>query len=414
MHSPVEALTNEIIALQDQLVALQHLTQPTGEQISIFHILQRLMQTTARSISVEIVIIWLDIPGQVRREHQSPLAAMESDLLQDAYQKVIQTEKHLLSHESSYAYPHPPGVNSLLLLPIHVNNAPIGMLSLINKKNGRFTAADIKFGYAAAQQSAMQIENLLFYEASLRQVQTQMELQLAHEVQKALLPNAAPSLPGLVTWAYSKPAGHIGGDFYDFIPANDGRLHFCLGDVTGKGVAAGLLMGMTRTSLHHSMRLTDHSPAQTLQQTNTILYDDFTNVAMFITLFVGQYDPQNRELVYANAGHAPVIYCPAHGKAILLEADSAPLGVLPESFAANHQLQINPGDLVVVASDGLTEAMNGNGDFFGYSQLMEAITFLAGLPAASIGEALMSLIDEFAINQPQSDDQTLVVFQGIA
>jgi sigma-B regulation protein RsbU (phosphoserine phosphatase) len=135
---------------------------------------------------------------------------------------------------------------------------------------------------------------------------------------------------------------------------------------------------------------------------------------MFATAFIGQYHSQSQKLLYANAGHSPVIYRPAEGPARLLEADSTPIGVLRVSLCKNHQVALGPGDILIVGTDGFSEARNPNDEMFGYDRLLELVDQSAERSARAIADALFAAIDRFGVGRPQDDDQTLVVIKGAA
>ena len=133
---------------------------------------------------------------------------------------------------------------------------------------------------------------------------------------------------------------------------------------------------------------------------------------MFASLFVGQYFPDDGLLCYANAGHAPVIYCPENGEARLLPAGNASIGMLPQAEIIESTVPLGPGDVLVVASDGFTEAMNQQDEMFGFERLLEMISRCAGQNVETIGAVIQAVVTTFRGQQPPSDDQTLVVLKG--
>jgi len=135
---------------------------------------------------------------------------------------------------------------------------------------------------------------------------------------------------------------------------------------------------------------------------------------MFVTVFVGCYDAHSALLLYANAGHSPVVYCPRGGAATLLEADAPVLGVLPISSCTNHLLSFHKGDLLLVGSDGLNESFNAQGEMFGYERLLNTVETLAHLLARELGRELLRTIEQFTKGHQQSDDQTFIVLKGTA
>ena len=150
-----------------------------------------------------------------------------------------------------------------------------------------------------------------------------------------------------------------------------------------------------------------------VSQANEELYADFTDVNMFATVFVGQYNQTSHQLTYANAGHSPVIYRPLNREAQLLEADGTALGVLPTSFSQDHAVTFRPGDMLIIGTDGLNETQNEQQEMFGYDRLLELINSVPHLPAEEIGKTLYEAVSTFSVGQPQFDDQTLMVIKGV-
>lgn len=249
------------------------------------------------------------------------------------------------------------------------------------------------------------------------QVRLQSEMRLAREVQGRLLPKGVPSLSGLDLAAMSLSALDVGGDFYDFV-AQDAFLAFALGDVAGKGMSAAMLVAMVRTTLRTAGQFMQTVvPSDLMQQANVLLYDDFTEVGRFATLFLGFYETETRCLQYANAGHSPVIFCPANGEAEMLEADGVPLGVLDDCLVVPRELCLNVGDVLIVATDGFPEAENATGAMLGYRKLFEMATWGASDPAISaenIRQTLYDMVSDFSEGVAQNDDMTVIVLKGTA
>jgi sigma-B regulation protein RsbU (phosphoserine phosphatase) len=255
----------------------------------------------------------------------------------------------------------------------------------------------------------------VLYEETLSQAIYKSELEIAARIQSRLLPQSLPTVKGLDIATYSRPARHVGGDLYGLVTQKDRPFLFMVGDVSGKGTSAAMMMSMARILLQSSARfLPNPSPEIVLDRTNQDLYQDCTELRMFLTAFVGSYHPEKNEITYANAGHSPVIFCPAGGPAVLLEADGPPVGVLNKFISELMHLPFEEGDVLVVATDGLNEASDPDGELFGYEGLYKLIEELSPLPAQAIVEGLMKAIDKFSAGHPQDDDQTLLVIKGVA
>jgi len=170
---------------------------------------------------------------------------------------------------------------------------------------------------------------------------------------------------------------------------------------------------MTRTVTRSRAKSNKNlSAGDILTAANTDLYDDYTQVTMFTTAFVGCFDPQTRDLVYANAGHAPVIYY-TNGSATMLRPDNIPLGVLPDVDYIDHHLTLSPGDVLAIATDGFNEARKPGGEMLGYEKLIQAVVTCAHESAAVIARTLFDMIHLYAKGEPQADDQTLLVMKVV-
>ncbi len=215
---------------------------------------------------------------------------------------------------------------------------------------------------------------MLLHAEAVNRARVDAEFSLAQRVQTRLLPTSTPSVLGVQAWAHSKPALQVGGDFFDLILRADGMFVLALGDVSGEGMPAALLMVMTRTVLRGMARFVPLlRPDAIIARANDDLYDDFTEVDMFATGFVASYNPETRGLSYANAGHAPVIYCPAGGEPTMLGASGVPLGILPMTRFESAQLTLGVGDVLVAATDGFNEAFSPSGEMFGYDRLLAIV-----------------------------------------
>ena len=279
--------------------------------------------------------------------------------------------------------------------------------------SGGFDAPARKLLHAIAEQAGAQIDNARLHREALARERLQTEMALARHVQMQLLPKQPPHVPGLDLFARAMPALDVGGDFFDFVLTPDRSLVLAVGDVAGKGLASALLMAMAhaviRSAAQHLAR-----PAEIIGRTAADLYADFSETSMFATTFVARYRGERQELWYANAGHSPVVYCPAGGPARLLEADAMPLGIVPTCEAGDHALRLAAGDVLVIMTDGFNETFDANEDMFGYDRLLALIEAHADRSAEAIGLALFAAIDEFGAGHPPDDDRTLIVIKGRA
>ncbi len=415
LESELEGMTAELIELQDQQLALYELTQSTRNHLDLDQTLHSLSREAARLVKAEGALLALSLSDKQPLCVQYPDTLLNRDDVADVYPWLQRRERELVLNSSQGNFKLPRSVRSLLLIPIGIRDSYRAGLFLINKQDGIFNAPDVKLARAIADQAGAQIENVLLYQETLEQARLRTELNVAAQIQLQLLPQRIPRIPGLDLSARSRPALQVGGDFYDLIQQPGQPFVFAVGDVSGKGMSAALLMAMSRTVIRsRANSLATRSPDEIMARVNEDLYDDFTEVSMFATAFIGQYHQSREELVHVNAGHSPVIYCRAGEQPQLLEADGTAIGVLPISLAENHALPFGPGDLLIAATDGFSEARNPADELFGYDRLLQLAAELHEKSAQHISEALFAAVDRFGAGHPQDDDQTLVVVKGVA
>lgn len=277
-----------------------------------------------------------------------------------------------------------------------------------------------------ADQTAVAIEHDELTVELRKKERIDRELEIGAEIQRRLLPRQCPKILGVSLAARCQPANRVGGDYYDFIPANqdeNSTSHWglAIGDVMGKGVPAGLIMTMTRGVLRGDV-LNNHSPSQILQHLNRVMYTDLENSHRFVTLFYSDYDPQTRILTYSNAAHNPPLLWQAATKTIKrLDTLGMLIGLDANSQYQNAKVQLEPGDTIIYYTDGLTDAANQSGDRFDEENLIRHFRYVCRqyFEPQAILEYLFEQVHKFIGSANQNinlanqnkDDMTLVVMQ---
>jgi sigma-B regulation protein RsbU (phosphoserine phosphatase) len=414
LESELNSMAAELINTRDHLVALYNLIKASHNIIDVRETMVWLAGESKRQVNTEGAFVLLrTLDAERNFEEHYPERLLDEEIIGKYLAELLRRDDPFLCRRGESSDEDTAAFKGLMLVPMQVRGTTLAVLGLINKVDGDFMSPDIKLTQTIAAYGAAQLENVLFYQARLDQTRFQAELDLARRIQMQLLPERMPKSLGIDAWASSRPASRVGGDFYTAIEQSNQAFTFAVGDISGKGLPAAILMAMTRTILRSNTTTgTLIEPAGIIDLSNRELYDDFSEVSMFATVFVGQYQPATRSLSYANAGHSPVIYVPAGGQAQLLLADSTPMGIEPKNEAVNKKLKIYGGDVLVVASDGLNEARNGQNEMFGYNRLLRLIEDLAPKPAREISAGLFKAVDEFSSGHSQDDDQTVVVLKG--
>jgi PAS domain S-box-containing protein len=246
-------------------------------------------------------------------------------------------------------------------------------------------------------------------EAQERQ-RIEQELRVARLIQQTLLPKSLPGLPGYDMAAYYQPAREVGGDFYDFLELEDGRLGLVVGDVSGKGVPAAIVMAITRTMLHAAYRLGSPTPGEILEQVNNILHPDIPP-KMFVTCLVALLDSRIGRLQYANAGHDLPYVRHADGVSEL-RATGMPLGLMPNMSYEQKEIALKPGESILLYSDGLVEAHDQQREMFGFPRMQEFVGAHPG--GASLIDFLLAELEHFTGEEwEQEDDIVLLTLQRL-
>ncbi len=236
-------------------------------------------------------------------------------------------------------------------------------------------------------------------------VALQNELDVASKMQQSILPTQLPSTSDYQVAASMTPARSVGGDFFDFVNLEDGRIGIAIADVSDKGVPAALFMMSSRTLLKGAA-IGGSGPGQVLREVNNLLEED-NESAMFVTVLYAEYDPATGELAYANGGHnAPLIFREDGSSTLLPLTDGVALGLMPGLEYRQKTVTLSPGDTLVLYTDGVTEAMSPDNEEFGLERLRE---IFAGAPPSdpeAINTAIFQAVGDFAGDTPQSDDIT--------
>lgn len=407
LEDELQGMTAELIDTQDQMLALYKLARAVRGKLDLNDILETLVRETCAILKVENVSLLLrtDDPNLIV---QYPRDILPPGLLTDALREIQQHGYEVLQPPKNYA-------NSTIyngtIIPIVVQEKIIGCMSFVNRKEG-FNSPELKLSRALAEEASVQIEKVILYRRTLEQAKLGAELDLAANIQTQLLPQSIPQIDGVDLFATSVQARQVGGDFYDMMYKEGSPLTIVVGDVAGKGMSAALLMAMTRTVLQTwTKTLATSQAGPLLSMVNDDLYDDYTQVSSFTTVFVGRYNPETRLLRYANAGHSPVIYYSNNSGATLMNAMDMPLGVLPDVAFEDGTMTLNPGDILIVATDGFSEAGDSGGNFYGYDRLLRFVEAHADQSAQVIARLLFDEIHLFEGGTPQNDDQTLLVLK---
>ena len=305
------------------------------------------------------------------------------------------------------------GVRSVLACPLGVGANVFGIVYADSPlSDNRFTEDHLKLLTTLSSVAAIRVENARLTEEQMERERLEREQQVASEIQQRFLPAAAPQVDGYELQGISFPCYEIGGDYYDFIQREDGRLVVALGDVSGKGTAAALLMSSLHAAVH-AQADTHDSLVKTIQAVNRYLTESIPP-NRFVTLFYAELDPQKGELTFLNAGHNPPLIVHAGGTMEQLASGGLPLGIMEDAEFREGRTQLLYGDVLVIYSDGVSEAVNPSGEEFGPTRLYEVVARNLDASAGGIRDRIESALTKFCQGTPAADDITLVIVKRLA
>ncbi len=301
-----------------------------------------------------------------------------------------------------------PDIRSVLSVPLMVKSRLIGVLTVYNKDDeAGFTDDDKKLLSIIASQSAQVIENASLYEEQQELKKIRRDLELASQIQKKLLPGQQPDIEGYTICGKNLTARTVGGDFFDFIKTADNRWVICLGDVSGKGLPASLLMANTQAILRGQVNY-HHDPCLLLTNANRQLYFN-TETDKFVTLFLGVLDAKNHHIHYSNAGHEHPYLVRSGGSYERVVTGGIPLGMFPDQEYEEGVIDLWPGDSLVIFSDGITDNQNHSLEPFGEERLMELILENCTCTGNQLLQKIFESSEGYREDGKLFDDMTAVV-----
>jgi phosphoserine phosphatase RsbU/P len=301
---------------------------------------------------------------------------------------------------------------SLLCQPIrNKDGAIIGVLQLLNKKTGAFTQADEAMLRAISDHVALALENAQLHRELLHKQRMERDLALARSIQVGLLPEHPPQIEGFDIAVSHRPSLEVGGDYYDFIRLAPDTILTVVADVEGKGVGSAMVMANLQATLH-ALLAHLHSLERLVASLNDMMLTD-TRGQKFMTMFVALLDQPHRTLHYVNAGHVPPAVVRANGAVDYLREGGMVVGLFPTQHYDRGHVRMEPGDIFVGCTDGITEAMNKQDEEYGQQRLVELVAKERALPAAEIVKSTLTEVDLFSRGGTHEDDRVILILKVV-
>jgi len=414
----IQFFTAELSERYEEINLLYSISETLGSARELEDAARLILEEVCDVLSARRGTLWthdvgrdvLDLVASVGEPgREGPLDVRESDSVTAA---VFREERARIA--TVWAASGRPGTDSLLCVPVRYSprgarSRTVGVLNLLGRKEGgRFTAGDQKLLAAIASQIGAALENRRLLLESLRQERIQREMELAHDLQMKLLP-PADSFVGAQVAARVEPADSVGGDFYQLLKLSDDRVGVMIGDVSGHGFPAALIMTLTMSAAAiYAAEFV--APGEVLGRLAQSLQDELESTEMYLTLFYGVVDAKRGCLIYANAGHPYAFAVRADGSSERLEAIDPPVGLSGEERYGEAEVPWGSDDLLLLFTDGLPQALLGMDVGEGERRLVAEAVSLRTQPPSEIVPALFALASGFDSEVPP-DDRTAIVLR---
>ncbi len=305
-------------------------------------------------------------------------------------------------------------LNAEVLLALPGRSELLGLIALGPKRSEEaYSPSDLRLLQLVAIQTGLALENTQLLATVAREAgqreRLNRELEIAREVQERLFPQTCPAVAGIEYFGFCRPALAVGGDYYDYIPRSNGRLGIAVGDVSGKGISAALMMASLQSLLRGQIAAGLEDISLLITNTNRLIHDVSTS-SRYCTFFYGEFDPGTRKFIYVNAGHNPPIIL-RDGTVIRLEACGPVVGLLRGITFTSAEFQFQPGDVFIAFTDGISEAMTATDEEWGDDGLIASARACQGLEPAAMTAAIMRDADAFTAGAEQHDDMTLIALK---
>jgi serine phosphatase RsbU (regulator of sigma subunit) len=296
---------------------------------------------------------------------------------------------------------------SEIAVPITINRQVIGALNIESDRPGAFTNADVELLQFFANAAAISIERAMLHQQLLEKKRIESQLEIARKVQASLLPKRPPNLPGYDVAGINLPTWQVGGDYYDYIEFPNSHCGMAIADVSGKGVPAALIMATFRAALRTQVR-NDFELYHIMEAVNGLLAESLGS-SEFVTAVYGILDPEAGRFIYTNCGHNPPLLLRSSGGSDLLDRGGMVLGVFPESRYEADTVTLDPGDALILYTDGVIEVTDRRDVEFGLERLEATLRTHWSLPAHAMIESVVNATQAYSKADGYSDDFTLLI-----
>lgn len=419
-----EEQQQQTATMAEHFATLSEIYQAISSSLDLDVVMQAVLDKVIEVVKAQRGFLMLsDAAGEMQVEvarglNKEDLATPEYQYSTTIVNLVIDTRQPLLTNNAEHDDRFEMGTSivamslrSIMCVPLEVKGRLIGVVYVDNTlRAGVFREADLSLLAAFAAMAAVTLDNARLHQIEVNNARLERELSMAYEIQRSMLPRELPTIPGYELAADWRSAREVAGDFYDVIALGEDRLGVVIADVADKGIAAALFMAVSR-SLLRGNAIATLDPEETLQQTNRLLLMDDSESGMFVTVYYSILGLAG-QAVGVNAGHnRPLWYHQASQQIEWLPKGGHALGWFANVPLEECPIELEPGDILVYYTDGLTEAENRAGEFFGEERLAQTVDVIASRDgsATNVLDAITSAVDHFVGDAPPFDDLTMIV-----
>jgi sigma-B regulation protein RsbU (phosphoserine phosphatase) len=419
------------LTVVDKLRMLLDITKKISRSLDVEEVLQLVMDTLGSLLPYDAAGIYIierdkrklaDVDKSVNVFRAEAMRGYNTDDLLELQLKagegiigyVFQTGEPVIApdvqHDPRYVNARKE-TRSEMVAPICIaNNEVIGVFDLESNQLNAYDDDDLQVLQLLASQVAIIIEKAMLHEQLMEKRRLEAQLEVAREVQLALLPARHPRVEGFDISAYNFSTEEVSGDYYDFVHLHEDELGLVIADVSGKGVPAALLMAFLRASLRAALHI-GYAPPVTLSKVNSLLLES-TESNQYVTVFYAVLDATNRTLTYVNAGHNPPLLVDKDGNARFIECGGLPLGMFNDARYYQYFLKLEKGQTLVIYTDGVTEAADSFGREYGRERLVEAVRKGRDLSANDLIQFIHADILEWTEWRGSQDDATFIIVKA--
>lgn len=413
-ESVAQDLVSELVKAWDRLTFLFEVTKIAGRSSALEEMLESIVESLAEVVGPGEVFLAIDNAGATKLILSSDIGfALPEEFITKVSKStsvVSYAEVKPILQNSGDPYPE---IADLIVTPMPTSEGSFGLIGFVKLEQGEYDASDVQLLASVAEQIGALIEASQARRTKEEQERLERELSIAAEIQSNLLPIRLPEVTGCELGAHLQPARRVGGDFYDVAHLRTGEPILMLADVSGKGMPASILTAVVHATFHGEAPY-QRDPAQLLSEINRSVYPDLDKAQAFVTAAVARIDSNPLGVAYSSAGHVEAaVWRAERGWIEFLPATGLPLGVQRVLSCRSKEISLLPGDVLMLYSDGVTEAENSQGDLFGAQRLSD---IMEAVHSAAVNEqipVILKAVETFCDDLPLRDDLTMILVRAL-